>query len=424
MLKVKYDRHLYLSCDPVITAYIGSFNHHEDSITPDFPDDIKADIILEHVSWNLSAVAVQTIKDRYKKWKGVSERMLIVNTADEALHLEQIGVPGFQCSHDIYLPDYDFIPNDASSEYDALYTARLAPFKRHYLLRKLLNVRILTGGMGAIKTVDDEMECVDPSNKIYHDFLRGKSVCFERLDTSEVCAEINRSCCCLALSAEEGQMSASSEYLLCGKPVVSTRSIGGRDIFYDKDNSVIINDNEDDVAKAVQFWIENPPDGQLIRRNYLKQLNAFRYDYCRKISQMQHDAGGHPERPERIFHDLFIDKYSYKRRLLGGSSNVSRNDLIRIVSYPEAEILFSHAPQILVKLEKAGYRIDDHDVSIKLDELSSWVFSQLDGRTTISSIISQLADVYGDVNRISSDVRDTIAKFIQSGVIEIANHTG
>lgn len=422
MLKVQYDRHLFLSYDPVITAYMGSFNGHKDSITPDLPGDIKADVIFEHVSWNVSAVAIKTIKSRYKKWEGVAERMLIVNSSDEATLLEQIGVPGFQCSHDIYLPDYDFTLLDSPVLYDAIYTARLAPFKRHYLVRKLRNARMLTGGTGANNTIDQDMEQVDPSNQIYLDYLQNKSVCFDKLDTAGVCAEINKSHSCLALSAEEGQMSASSEYLLCGKPVVSTRSRGGRDIFYNKDNSTIIEDNEDAVVKAVQYWVANPPDGQLIRRNYLNQLNTLRYDYSRRISQLQMELGGRPERPERIFYDLFVDKSSYLRRLLGAGSTVSKAELSRILSYPETEIIFRPSPYIVVQKENDGYIIDGHDMSVRLDELSSWIFSQLDGQTTINTIVSELVNVYGDSDQISTDVRDTIEKFIKLGVIEIASY--
>jgi len=421
MLKVQYDRHLFLSQDPVITAYIGGFNGHKDSMTPALPDGIEAEVIFEHVSWNLSAEAIRTIKSRYDHWNGDAERMLIVNNNQEAALLEQIGVPGFQSSHDIYIPDYDFIPLGTPAVYDALYTARLAPFKRHYLARKLKNVRMLTGGTGANHTIDAKMERVDTSSQIYLDCLQGKSVCFEKLDTLGVCAEINRSHCCLALSAEEGQMTASSEYLLCGKPVVSTRSRGGRDVFYNRDNAIIIDDTVDAVVNAVQYWVDNPPDGQIIRRKYLSQLNSYRYDYCRRISQLQMQRGGQPERAERIFYDLFVDKSAYLRRLIGPDRIVSKAELSRILSYPEIEVIFKQSSHIKVHKEHSGYSINGHDLSIMLDELSSWIFAQIDGQTTINSIISELLSVYGDAGRISVDVRDTITRFIEMGIVEIAN---
>ena len=41
-------------------------------------------------------------------------------------------------------------------------------------------------------------------------------------------------------SEEEGACWASSEYLLCGLPVVSTHSRGGRDVWYSGHNSLIV----------------------------------------------------------------------------------------------------------------------------------------------------------------------------------------
>ena len=51
------------------------------------------------------------------------------------------------------------------------------------------------------------------------------------LNTEEVRRILVQSRCGLALSAQEGAMYASGEYLLAGLPVVTTRSRGGRDAF-------------------------------------------------------------------------------------------------------------------------------------------------------------------------------------------------
>lgn len=46
-------------------------------------------------------------------------------------------------------------------------------------------------------------------------------------------------------------MFASMEYLLCGLPIVSTPSIGGRDVFFDKDYVEIVEPDPHAVKEAV-----------------------------------------------------------------------------------------------------------------------------------------------------------------------------
>jgi glycosyltransferase involved in cell wall biosynthesis len=100
-----------------------------------------------------------------------------------------------------------------------------------------------------------------------------------RLNIEEVCKKINQSNCGLMLSALEGACFSSSEYLLCGIPVVSTRSSGGRDFWYNDYNSIICDDDEDSVAKGVEFFKNNPRDGERIRKDHIllaqKQREKF-----------------------------------------------------------------------------------------------------------------------------------------------------
>ena len=71
------------------------------------------------------------------------------------------------------------------------------------------------------------------------------------------------------LSAMEGACFSSSEYLLCGVPVVSTKSLGGRDFWYNDYNSIICDDDEDSIAKGVEFFKNNPRDGERIRKDHI-----------------------------------------------------------------------------------------------------------------------------------------------------------
>jgi hypothetical protein len=57
---------------------------------------------------------------------------------------------------------------------------------------------------------------------------------YRQLEVREIPAWLNQARVGLCLSAYEGCMRASAEYLLCGLPIVSTPNIGGRDRLADR----------------------------------------------------------------------------------------------------------------------------------------------------------------------------------------------
>jgi glycosyltransferase involved in cell wall biosynthesis len=80
----------------------------------------------------------------------------------------------------------------------------------------------------------------------------------------------------LILSEREGAVFASMEYLLCGLPVVSTPSTGGRDVFWDDRFVIVCEPNPEAVAEAVQELKLRNIDPQLIRNATLEQVEKHR----------------------------------------------------------------------------------------------------------------------------------------------------
>jgi glycosyltransferase involved in cell wall biosynthesis len=66
----------------------------------------------------------------------------------------------------------------------------------------------------------------------------------EKLTHEEVNKFINKSRVGLLITPIEGASWASMEYLMCGLPVISCKSKGGRDVFYNDNNSAIYNFGE------------------------------------------------------------------------------------------------------------------------------------------------------------------------------------
>lgn len=166
-----------------------------------------------------------------------------------------------------------------AKRYDAVYVGRLAPFKRHELAAKVANLALVAGH-------DDWSKAKNEAPP--HAYLNEAP-----LTRDKVAEVINRSRAGLILSAKEGACYASSEYLLCGVPVVSTRSVGGRHVWYNDTNSLIVDDHPDAVAEGVRHFVDNPPDPQVIRQMHIDQAEGYRRKFIAVLQDVldRFDAG-------------------------------------------------------------------------------------------------------------------------------------
>lgn len=116
----------------------------------------------------------------------------------------------------------------------------------------------------------------------------------ERLPLPDVIKILNTSRVGGIFSAIEGGCYSSSEYLLCGLPVVSTPSRGGRDVFYDSDNSALVN-SPSEVGHAVQTLIERcqkqPELRSSIRRRHVEMSVAMRQALFDKMNSIAAGVG-------------------------------------------------------------------------------------------------------------------------------------
>jgi glycosyltransferase involved in cell wall biosynthesis len=167
--------------------------------------------------------------------------------------------------------------------YDAVYVARPAKFKRHELAVEVGNLALISGHRF------NNVENIDLA-QIPHTYLSEK-----RLTHEEVNAKTQQAYCGLILSENEGACYASSEYLLAGLPVVSTPSEGGRDFWYNKDNSIICDPTPKGVAEAVKQAVAKVKSGefdaQKIRQSYLALTDLQRDCYRTFIQKILAERG-------------------------------------------------------------------------------------------------------------------------------------
>lgn len=166
---------------------------------------------------------------------------LLQNERVEALFVNQ----------NAFIDEREFQPMaDVSKTHDAVYSASLAPYKRHVLAKDIPSLILMSYTYGGTSNEAYQNEVREALKNAWwaKDTREGQA----KWSTSQIAGIYNRAHIGLCLSAVEGAMFASMEYLLCGLPVVSTRSIGGRDTFWDERIVTLCEDSSAAVAAAVQ----------------------------------------------------------------------------------------------------------------------------------------------------------------------------
>lgn len=103
------------------------------------------------------------------------------------------------------------------------------------------------------------------------------------------------SCCGLILSACEGQNNSTVEFLLSGLPIVSTPSLGGRDIWFSEMNSIVCDATVPGVSHAVATWRERVKAGTLdrlsLRAECIERIGESRLRFVTELQRLLDELG-------------------------------------------------------------------------------------------------------------------------------------
>lgn len=151
-------------------------------------------------------------------------------------------------------------------------------FKRPYLAKNINGLVVIKGANYNPKSFYDLNQ------------LNPKYINTSRISPVEVNDLLNQAYCGGIFSEVEGACFASSEYLLAGLPVISTKSIGGRDYWYNENNSIICKPTPESVKDAVDLAIENLNTGvfdrQEIREHHIKESLRLRHDFSELLQRL------------------------------------------------------------------------------------------------------------------------------------------
>ncbi len=194
-------------------------------------------------------------------------RIIFLVNEKEAIPILKDSAECIWCHQNAFLDPRRYPLASASRQYDAIYVARITPFKRHALAAKVENLHLI----GAYSTQEKE----------YFQTIMGTvphTRWDEKVSSWLIGRQMGKASCGLALSSTEGAMFVCGEYSLCGLPVVNTANIGGRDLMLPEFSMFRAKDTPESVVEGVEHWKANPIPPQEIRKAFL--LLAQEHRHC------------------------------------------------------------------------------------------------------------------------------------------------
>ncbi|MBR2723552.1 MAG: hypothetical protein IKB77_04390 [Lentisphaeria bacterium] len=250
----------------IIAAFEMDFLRNLSAFQKAIPQGKKFTMLLQ-LGWSAELPEVaDELKNRLAEAKNAFPEARFIILANSAKETEII-----RTFNEVYLAQHNAFLDPArypaakklKRRFDALYIARITPFKRHFLAEKIENLHLIGSYSEKEKEYFEETLKKFPhavwSQKVPSFFI-GRKIC--------------EAACGLALSAVEGAMFSCGEYSLCGVPVVNTRNLGGRDTLLPDFAVRYAEDTAESVAQNVEYWVKNPVDPQEIRDAFIRAASA------------------------------------------------------------------------------------------------------------------------------------------------------
>jgi len=192
---------------------------------------------------------------------GIIQRCLFLSNSEWELQLFRAINPGLRSekvNNCFTLSEKLFYIEDHQPEYEFVCNATPLKYKNHRFLPPIKQSALISWDHNI--TVGHQKNRVDLSTLC-------KGELMQNLNCDQVREILNKSCCGVILSGTEGACYASAEYLLCGIPVVSCPSFGGRDEYYNMQNSFVVPLKKEEISQAIQNCVSGMRAGMINRRD-------------------------------------------------------------------------------------------------------------------------------------------------------------
>jgi glycosyltransferase involved in cell wall biosynthesis len=230
------------------------------------------------------------------------------NTSNQVEAFRAHGLDAVFCNQNCLLDERIFRPlPGVEKKYDAVYDARFIEFKRHHLASKIDKLALIYAQN--LFTEHDREFFIKTKDMLpgalY--FNHSPSGEYRQLGPEDLTRSLNECRVGLCLSAVEGAMYAAGQYLLAGLPIVSTESLGGRDVFFDDAYTVIVESTPDDVRRGVDELIARNISSDFVRRSTIEKMNRHRQEFI-SLVQSIYDREGVNRNFEAEWESIFVNK--------------------------------------------------------------------------------------------------------------------
>ncbi len=223
----------------------------------------------EHETPELAAHLGEVVR-RFADLAPGSRVIAMANCEREKASLDAVGVETRFIHQNCFLDERRYRPMGRTRPYDAAYIARLTPCKRHELMPVGRAPKLLLMGC-ATKIYDSEREYADMVYSRY-----GAARFMPTFSGARISEYLALAKCGLVLSEREGASFCSSEYLMCGLPVVDTPALGGRSALYPEEYVRYVDSTQESVDAGIEHWVGVRPDPRKVRAAWLAKAEPHR----------------------------------------------------------------------------------------------------------------------------------------------------
>jgi len=250
----------------------------------------------------------EAVKRRYPN----IEAVYLCNSPEEYSVGLRLGLPSIHVNHNAFLDESLYLPlPSVKKQFDAIYNAAFSPYKRHYLARDIKKLALIGNQYKEGEDGDDYLKSVTKALPNASNLNYSKENGFRWIKAVDLPTYLNQARVGLCLSSVEGTMYACTEYLLCGLPVVSTRSLGGRDIFFDDQYTRVVDDDPAKVAEAVEELARLDIEPGFIRSSTLNRLKPHRERFNQYIEKIFEKEKVPLAKPTNGWHGTYTNKMIY-----------------------------------------------------------------------------------------------------------------
>jgi glycosyltransferase involved in cell wall biosynthesis len=222
------------------------------------------------------------------------ELIFLCNTEEERRLVAGVGGTAIFSNHNLMVSEDIFRPlPEVPVEFDAVYNGRISHAKRHYLAFDIEKLVHVTFSIGELPPAGDRafirrLQARSPLHRVANPIVDGLPAW---LSPPEVNRVYNQAAVGLCLSPAEGAMCSSMEYLMAGLPVVSTPSLGGRDVFFDPDYCIIAEPEPAAIRRAVETLRDRAIPREEIRSRTMAKVWPQRHELMQFLSQLRERMG-------------------------------------------------------------------------------------------------------------------------------------